>query len=88
MLKLYIGFREERYVIKDLRQIDYEFETEALADFKYQVGSHTNRTSQENLTHRVEQLYLKEAEVPQLSVEEAMAFIQPKMFTKGRNMYS
>jgi hypothetical protein len=44
-------------VIKDLRQIDYEFETEALADFKYQIGSHTNRTSQENLTHQVEQLY-------------------------------
>lgn len=80
--------REVRYVVKDLKSISYEYETEALADFKYNIqGRKLNSEVREELTKGVEEAVCSGKEVP-LNMAEALAFMQPKMFTKGRNMYS
>lgn len=77
-----------RYAIKDIGQVEFEFEVEALADFKYCLdASRTNLESQDLLAKRVEEAVCRGEELA-MSQEEALAYVQPRMFTKGRNMYS
>jgi len=75
-------------VVKDLKGISYDYETEALADFKHNIaGPKLNSECREALTKGVEEAVCSGKEMP-LTEAEALAFMQPKMFTKGRNMYS
>ena len=71
--------------MQDLQRVDYEFECEALADFKFSQGTGlTNRETEERF---VRELELGERN-DQMTVDEALKFVQPKIFVKGRNMYS
>ena len=86
---------EVKYVLKDLRQVDYEFECEALADFKYCIsravedGGLTNASMEELLISEMERIACSsDQQKPEITLEEALKYIQPRSFTKGRNMYS
>jgi hypothetical protein len=72
-----------KYVVTDLRQVDYEFECEALADFKYSIAPEGGST---NL--QTEKEYVRDMEMGRprtLNEHQALSFIQPKNFVKGRN---
>ena len=73
--------------MKDLRQVDYEFECEGLADFKYGIvpNKETNKELEESLVAALEK---NDGEKQILSMEEALSYIQPRSFTKGRNVFS
>lgn len=43
-----------RYVIQDLRFVDYEFECEALADFKFGTDKVTNKEKEEAFVRTLE----------------------------------
>ena len=87
--------------MKDLKQVDYEFECEGLADFKYGIVPNksnylllftrcvyfkeTNKELEESLVAALEK---NDGETQILSMEEALSYIQPRSFTKGRNVFS
>ena len=75
-------------MVKDVKDVSYEYETEAVADFKHNIdGRKLNSECREALAKGVEEAVCSGKELP-LAEEEALSFMQPKMFTKGRNMYS
>ncbi len=45
--RLHYDFRETRFAVKRLLKVDYEFETEALADFKHSILSNKDGTNHE-----------------------------------------
>lgn len=56
LIMMIIVCRETRYMVKDLRQVDYEFECEGLADFKYGIvpNKETNKELEESLVRALE----------------------------------
>eukprot|EP00347_Sterkiella_histriomuscorum_P006631 403352033 len=121
---------EVRYKIDDISKIDYEFECEALSDFKYGMsGNQTktqaeqdlseqfknrlfNKINQQNSSAQQQQKITNintqqqsisssvDGKVDQQNQQEkvinivepnhevTLSFIQPKQFTRGKNMYS
>jgi hypothetical protein len=74
-------------VVKDLRQVDYEFECEGLADFKYGISPNkeTNKELEESLFSTLSK---NGSDKHILSMEEALSYVQPRSFTKARNVFS
>ena len=68
-------FREVRYAVKDINKVEFDFEVEALADFKFTLNkSQTNLESQNRLAKSLEEAICKGEEL-EISQEEAMSYV-------------
>lgn len=73
--------------------MDYDFETEALADFKFAIDpAKSNSQAEEDLIARMTKEACGQSRhgglLPSLTCGEAMKFIQPYAFVKGKNIYA
>ena len=78
---------EVKYQLTQLRPVQYEFDFEALADFKYSIGEGdlTNRKQEARLIKSIEK---KQAAPERFGFEEVIEYMQPNHFTRGKNIYA